>query len=180
MTEAILAFLAVGTYGFWLFLSILSIFFIYCNENDHRIAPNLLFIGTIVIYWKSLVTLDWQLLVGTFVGYLVMGIAWSVFKWMRFVSHKVDEYKEKYGSNLTDDQRISLKRDLNVTYHKSRVTGWITFWPWGIIWTLTGDLWNALYDAMKSTYEKISDSGMSKFGTITPEDKSSKNRGPNW
>jgi len=180
MTEAILTFLAFGTFGFWLFLSVLSVIFIYCNENDHRTIPTLLFLGTIVLYWKQLITFNWQYLLGGFIAYLIAGVVWSVFKWIRFVSKAVDECKQKYGSNLTDDQRIDLKRSIDVTYHKSQVTGWITFWPWGIIWTLTGDLWNALYDAMKSTYERISNNGLAKFGTITPVDIKKDKHGPNW
>lgn len=45
----------------------------------------------------------------------------------------------------------------------SNITGWIAFWPWDMFWTLTGDFFNMIYDALASVYQNISNRALGKF-----------------
>ncbi len=169
MIETILTALAFGTVWFWIIAAITSVIFIASIENDHYSTPTITAIILGILYWKSIAAIGWQT-VGIFVGvYALVGVLWSVFKWYRHCQKIANSYRGSYGTSLTPSQQSELKGEMCVSDHKSRLTGWIAWWPWSLTWGLTGDFFNMLYETMVNSYQKIADSALRKFTVVEPK-----------
>lgn len=158
MIESIVTLFAVGTIGFWALVFIASIVFIVSVENDHYWFPSILTLGLVGIYWKPLVdAFDWRaFLIGLGI-YAIAGMAWSAWRWFKHIKTKIEEYTE-LRDNLTQkdlEQWIGQSYSLTLSHNKSRIMGWIAWWPWSLFWNLTQDFFTTIYDAMKGIYEKI-------------------------
>lgn len=169
MIESLLAALAFGTFWFWLIFAIASIIIIACVENEHYPTPSIVAILLAVIYWKAIVALPWAVIAAVLGGYAIAGAVWGVVEWFRRVQKKSAYYNEKYGSMLTDSQMEQLKAEISPTQHKALITGWIAFWPWDLFWTLTGDFFNMIYDALSGVFQNISNRALAKFSVKPPE-----------
>lgn len=163
MIETILTSLAFGTIWFWLLASIASIIIISCVEHEHYPTPSIVAILLGIIYWKQIVAAPGQVIAAVIGVFVLAGLFWSVFKWFRYVNKTTTHYSDLYGNTLTDSQMRDLKSEISVSQHKAMVTSWIMFWPWSLLWALTGDFFNMLYEAMTNIYQKITDHGLSKF-----------------
>jgi hypothetical protein len=169
MIETLLAALAFGTVWFWIIAVIASVIFIASIENDHYSTPTITAIILGILYWKSIAAIGWQT-VGIFVGvYALVGVIWSVFKWYRFCLKTANKYRETFGNTLTSEQQLDLKGEITVSDHKSRLTGWIAWWPWSVAWGLTGDFFNMLYETMVNAYQRIADNALGKFSIVDPK-----------
>ena len=169
MIETLLAALAFGTFWFWLILAIASVIIIACVENEHYPTPSIVAILLAVIYWKAIVALPWAIIAAVIGGFAVAGAVWAVVQWFRRVQKKSAYYSEKYGAMLTDSQMEQLKSEISPTQHKALITGWIAFWPWDLFWTLTGDFFNMIYDALSGIFQNISNRALAKFSVKPPE-----------
>lgn len=171
MIESLLAALAVGTIWFWLIVVVASIIIIACVEHEHYPTPSIVAIILGVIYWKAIVALPWAV-IGIAVGvFAIAGAIWSTFQWFRRVQKKAAHYRERFGDSLTSEQLSDLKREVSASEHKALITGWIAFWPWDMFWTLTGDFFNMIYDALSGIFQNISNRALSKFTVKMPEAK---------
>lgn len=171
MIESILAALAVGTIWFWIIAVIASVIIIACVENEHYPTPSIVAIILGIIYWKAIVALPWSV-IGIAVGvFAIAGAAWSTFQWFRRVNKKAAYYRQKYGDTLSESQLYDLKRVVSASEHKALITGWIAFWPWDLFWTLTGDFFNMIYDALANVYQSISNRAVGKFTVVPPKGK---------
>ena len=169
MIETFLAAFAFGTFWFWLLATIASVIIISCVENEHYPTPSIVAILLGVVYWKAIVAAPWHVIALVAGVFVLCGLLWSVFKWFRHVNKTVAEYREEHGTELSENQMRDLKNDLSVSQHKAMVTAWIAFWPWSVLWSLTGDFFNMLYDAMTNIYQKITNHGLSKFSVQKKE-----------
>lgn len=163
MIETLLSAFAFGTFWFWLLAFVASVIIISCVENEHYPTPSIVAILLGVIYWKAIVAAPWHLIFLVAGIFVLCGLGWSVFKWFRHVSKTVASYRHRYGMTLDESQMRDLRSECSAYNHKAMITGWIAFWPWSLLWSLTGDFFNMLYDAMTNIYQKISDHGISKF-----------------
>lgn len=169
--ESILLFFAFGTWAFWLVVLALSAVYTIATERDtHGVAifATLIAAG---LCWKSLIALGaiaWPfLLIGVGV-YALAGGAWSVFRWFKycreFVTKNpyqgVTDYSNGSGVRLTAQEYFSKK--LRPSEHKSRLIGWIAYWPWSLIWNIVGDTLTAIYDALANVYQKTADAVIKK------------------
>lgn len=170
MIESLLAALAIGTVWFWVIAVIASVLIIACVEHEHYPTPSIVAILLAIIYWKPITAAPWQTIGIVVGGFVLAGILWSVFNWFRFVQKKTNYYREKYGDTLTAEQMSDLKESIKVSSHKAQITGWIAFWPWSLFWTLTGDFFNMIYDAMVNVYQNIANRALGKF-TVKPKEK---------
>lgn len=168
MIETITAALAVGTFWFWALILIVSAIIIGCVENEHYPLPTISLLVFGGLYWKYIVAAPWQALAIIIGVFAVCGIAWSVFKWNQRVNRIVSKYKETYGTSLNQSNMARLKTEISVANNKAVLTGWIAFWPWSLLWSLTGDFFNTLYDAMSNVYQSITNRGLSKFTEASP------------
>lgn len=187
------AFLLFGTMGFWALLAISSILILTCIENDREFAAFLSVIGTAVavqlfsgvsllhiliynpaaIFWGALL-------------YLAIGTAWSFFKWFLHVKDERKEYDKKlvkYEEKLARTKKMTPadrhwnkppKPDAEIPQameYKSRIVGWMTFWPWSALWFVINDpvrrAFNAIYEKLQGTYQSIANSA---FAGVEIED----------
>jgi hypothetical protein len=165
MITSILEFFALGTFGFWLLCSLLSIVFIACIENENHWLPTVASIALAAIYWKGFVALGmtWQgVAIGVLV-YAVAGMVWSIYRWYRFVKEQAEDYRKRYGTSLTDSQRRDLKSDISVSSNKALITGWIAYWPWSLVWNVTGDFFKTIYEQLQGVYQRIVDKALGGF-----------------
>ncbi len=172
MIETIVAALAIGTFWFWLIFTLASIIIIACIENENYKTPSVIAIILGVVYWKTIIAASWQTIAIVIGAFALGGVIWSAFKWFRHVQKKVREFTETYGKTLTEHQMDRLRGEVSVSKNKALITGWIAFWPWSLFWTLTGDFFNMLYDAMVGVYQSISNRGINKFSMKEEEKKS--------
>lgn len=149
MITTVLEFFALGTLGFWILSAILSAVFIACIENDSKWFPTVVLLGLGIAYWKQLaaLALGWQAILIGVIAYVLIGVAWSFFRWYRYVQKAVKEdSKLKAG-----DYAIAP------SHNSSRIIGWIAYWPWSLIWNITGDFFTTLYERLSNVYQSISD-----------------------
>ena len=164
LMTAILEFLAFGTFGFWLVLSLVSILIIACIEHDKYWWPSLVSIGVLAFYWKSVIALgSIQGIILVTLGYAIAGVIWSIFRWYRYTKTIANGYVAKYGTSLTDAQFSNLRCDIRVYSHKSQLCSWIAYWPWSVMWNIVGDFVNTLYDSVQKVYSSISQKHIDKF-----------------
>lgn len=167
MFTTLLEFFALGTIGFYILLAFISVVFITCIENEHYVSPTVISLVLATVYWKSLyaLRLDWRAILIGVLAYVVVGAIWSFFRWFRFIKRLTDEYKE----SPSEGRYNSLKSDLKVSNNKSRITGWIAYWPWSLLWNITGDFFKMIYEGLQGVYQKIADKALS--GIPVPEEK---------
>lgn len=87
MITTVLEFFALGTLGFWILSAVLSAVFIACIENDSKWFPTVVLLGLGIAYWKQLaaLALGWQAILIGVIAYVLIGVAWSFFRWYRYV-----------------------------------------------------------------------------------------------
>jgi len=163
MIETLFAYFALGTIGFWALALVLSAIFIAAIENDHIAVPNVLLVLFGIAYWKPIMSVDWKLIVGGVVVYGLIGLAWSVFRWFRHVKAKIADQKRRYGEVISTSSARDIKETVDVSRNKSRILSWIVYWPWSMIWNITGDFFNMLYESISGVYQKITDNAMGTF-----------------
>ena len=117
MIESIFTFFAFGTLGFWLLLSLTSIIFISCIENDTYVFPNIVLVVLGIVYWKPLWLLGWKPIIIGILCYTIAGIIWSVYRWYRYVKSKVEEFKRVNGETSCD-KYSNIKWDTDVNQNK--------------------------------------------------------------
>jgi hypothetical protein len=178
MIETILTFFALGTLGFWILVAVASILFIASVENDHFTLPTIVLIALGIAYSKPFVelALDWRVVAMAGVGYVIIGIGWSLYRWFNHVREEAESYRIKYGSCLNENNRNSLKYSISASNNKQKIIGWIAYWPWSMTWNIVGDFFTLIYDSMRLAYQKIADRELSKFGTqVDPKKQKTKN-----
>jgi membrane protein implicated in regulation of membrane protease activity len=172
MIESILGFLAIGTWGFWLLVVLASIIYTAAIENEKYFLAIFTTLLGVVLYHKALLALNWQHILIVAAVYGLLGGAWSVWRWRRYVQQAVDDFKEENeidaGSREQAERRQRAfdhfkSHDVNVSQHKSLITGWIALWPWSFLWNITGDFFKAIRDFLRGIYENITKSAVTKL-----------------
>lgn len=176
MITSLLEFFALGTVGFWILCSLISIIFIATIENEHYTFPTIVALLFGILYWKAFAALHWDwhgIALGVFI-YAVAGVVWSIFRWMRFVKGTVEDYTKRYGEELSESSHSSLKCDISPTHNKSLIVGWIAYWPWSLVWNITGDFFKMIYETMQGFYSGISKKALAGVKIKQPEAASEK------
>ncbi len=167
--QTFLSLFAVGAIGFWALVLFASIMIVVALEKAEFIFASILSMAVIGLYWKPLAAQEWTLgNIGAAVGlYLLIGIAWSAFKWWKHVRSMAVDFKKKIereraskGAKFTDsDYGYELgyfKDRIDAGDHKSEICAWIAYWPWAMVWNLTGDLFSNVYEFVSGLYDRIS------------------------
>ena len=109
------------------------------------------------------------------VGYLVIGVLWSLAKWRlvlrRFKNRLATHWKGGLGIDLPHDlQREGLrllapgKVTLDVDCFKTRIIGWMAYWwvsiPLWLVGDALHDLFEALYLGVRRIYQEMADSAL--------------------
>jgi hypothetical protein len=81
-------------------------------------------------------------------GYLVVGVIWSFYRYKRFIVAKVESLREM-NTNLN---RLG-------DYHPSKmldtITAWIIIWPFSLIENLCGDIINGIETLVKRVFKGV-------------------------
>lgn len=90
-----------------------------------------------------------------FVGYFLIGILWSFYRYYLFMKDEVKTYNYLKKEDLK--QQTSISRSDNI----QMISNWIINWPISMIvyifYDLLGDLCNMIINYFKSIYDKIAD-----------------------
>lgn len=119
--------------------------------------------------------------------YVVVGVIWSFIKWFSFLMSFRDRFRQQKraflatkgtinSESVSSEQMVEFKQWMDVNYvdydlrsmerpkaskNKSRITGWMAFWPLSLIGTLINDPIRRLFDWMfksfRAAYEKMAD-----------------------
>lgn len=175
---AILAWFAFGEIGFFIGLLVLSIIYTIATEKDvHGFAILATILG-VGLFWKSIVLLgniSWPFLLVIFSGYFIIGGLWSAFRWWKFCQNYITDHPynlpetdyDNKGNRVILTAKEYFSEKLKPSKHKSRLIGWIVYWPWSLIWNIAGDTLTAIYEGLTNVYQKISDTVINKaLGTV--------------
>lgn len=107
-------------------------------------------------------TMTWGGVAIALAVYIIIGLAWSIFKWRNFVKKKKEEYIircDRYNRSYDAD---SLRSDIAAAKNHDVIGFWIIAWPFSVIAYLIGDfvadLIKKLVNNMGRVYDNITDS----------------------
>jgi len=168
LLSTVLAFFVFPAAGFFLGLLALSVVYTIATETDSHGIAIFSTVLAIALYWAtiSVAVAAWHLLLIGILVYLVLGGVWSVYRWLNYCRKFIQEHPytitvEEYSSGrrvlLTEEQYY--KSELLPSKNRSRLIGWVAYWPWSLVWNITGDLlttvYNLLVDIYKRTAERV-------------------------
>lgn len=129
-------FLAGIIVGWWS-LPIVALFALWSTHNDYDgwAVFFTLVLGTITALLFDIPAsyIWWSL-----AAYIPIGLAWSMFRWKRYVSFKVKEYNE--DADKSDIKHARLLEKIQPSANVSRIVHWVLIWPFSILDNLIGDI----------------------------------------
>lgn len=164
MFESLLTIFAVGSVAFWIIVILTSIVFIASIENNHYFIPTAIIILCLGLYWGSISALSWNVILCWGIGYIIIGMLWSIFRWYKFTI-SILKISSNYTLENSDSKNRYISRvmeDVSVNNNKSRIIGWMVLWPWSVGWYLTSNFFETIYDNLWVIYEKISNNVIDK------------------
>jgi hypothetical protein len=102
-------------------------------------------------------------------GYLLIGVIWSIRKWYVYVGKK----KNKILNKIKDGDTIgtNIEFDLDLRYHKGRIISWMCYWPFSVVWFLINDpvraIYNFIFEKIKRIYGRIAESAINDVKAAT-------------
>ncbi len=157
-------------FSFWWWVLVTTVFmwFLVCTANEwfsFGIVPLLLLaIGLTIFGDARFLSLLWSWhILWLIPAYLLTGVGWSMFKWFSFVRNKLISYNERKAAwlkakgleDLTCTEQAAKFRDFikrhtefwiydditpQASKEKNRIIGWMSYWPWSVLWTIFADL----------------------------------------
>lgn len=139
-----------------------SIVYIVATEKDtHGFAIFTTLVAALV-YYKYIIAFfaNWQLSLLCLVAYGFIGGVWSIWRWMRYCKKTVEKGTGNYqtwkgGEKVDISAEEHFQEMLAPNAHKSRLIGWIVYWPWSMVWNVLGDFFTGIYDFLSNIYERV-------------------------
>lgn len=162
--EGIVGFLLGVTISWWFWIP-LSILLLVCDYRELRGDYSgwgyiLAFVALIAISVN--ITLQWWY----FVLYPFVGLAWSMWRYKRYVNFKIKQAMEENERYDEEINREALRSQLSIVRQSDRVAYWILLWPSNMIVNVFADVWDVLVEQLKTRlariYNSILDGEMSK------------------
>lgn len=162
--EGIVGFLLGVTISWWFWIP-LSILLLVCDYRELRGDYSgwgyiLAFVALIAISVN--ITLQWWY----FVLYPFVGLAWSMWRYKRYVNFKIKQAMEENERYDEEFNREALRSQLSIVRQSDRVAYWILLWPSNMIVNVFADVWDVLVEQLKTRlariYNSILDGEMSK------------------
>ena len=162
MFETIIGVLALPVI-IWGWIILACIVYTASVENDkYGFAIFTTVLGAIIFHAQIWAVMQsWPLMLACIAAYGVIGGAWSIYRWFKYCK-KYIEVHQPYKTIEPENRERYYADCLSPKKHKSRVMGWILFWPWSFVWNIIGDFVTSIYDALKRVYEKIAQSVIHK------------------
>lgn len=155
---------ALWTLGFYILLVIFCLIEAALVEHEHEGFATLLMIAFLVGLEKlshvpvvQTIKQHWLTAIGLIACYLLIGVGWSLVRWYMFC------YKQK--TELLDPHNEWNKKNLSSRplprEHKSRIMGWMSYWPFSMVWTFFDDViaefFNWAFEQCENRFDKISE-----------------------
>lgn len=156
-----------GTLWFWVLSLVFIGFVIYTLEDEDVSAwPYVLTVAFIgLTYWMgnkdlykeifSYLVNNPLVLVFCFVGYLLAGAIWSLVRWFLYLK----------GLSIDKDENGKVRHSkykFEVSSNKGRITNWMMYWPFSLIWTVIDEpvkkSFRWIYSKLEGKYNSISES----------------------
>jgi hypothetical protein len=107
-----------------------------------------------LVFHVSLMTL----IIGA-IGYIIIGLFWSFWRYKRHVSKIVEEYR-----NSSDSEKERALRNIHPKAMLSTITAWIMIWPFSMVENVIGDLITGIQMLVtkffRGVYHKVYDSAV--------------------
>lgn len=155
-----------GTLWFWVLSFVFIGFIVYTLEDEDPSAwPYILTVGFICLtYWMgnrdaykeifSYLINNPSVLVLCFAGYLISGAVWSLVRWFLYLKGlSLDTYESGKVKHSKDKFEVST--------NKGRITNWMIYWPFSLVWTFIDEpikkSFKWIYSKLEGKYRKISE-----------------------
>jgi hypothetical protein len=156
---------------FWLLVFVIAVLnarFLATDNASAAIAITVIVIIATFLFTDASLPLFWvAILVPT---YFVVGIAWAVYKWDRFLDEKIKAQIEGYAKYVADVKAkdpTALARPfeswtdkITASDESERIIGWIVLWPWSMLYVVLKFPWRLatkLWEYLSSTFQRIVD-----------------------
>lgn len=149
---------------------LLSTSYIVASEDDSHTFAIIASIIAGTIYCKPLLSFaiaNWQMTLLIIAAYGIVGGIWSVFRWFKHCKNYVNKCKvlidkdpdnffsRAYGhTEYKQNPEKWFADKLRPSDHKSKLIGWITYWPWSLLWNIVGNFITSIYDVLVNIYQK--------------------------
>lgn len=149
MVDVVLAFLA-GWFLNWYGLIGLCLLGVIAEHNDGRgFAVFMALVASVVAFFFFNLTLADLLIVAG--GYMIVGFAWSFWRYRRFVVSEV----EKINASDYNQERKQLRvESLHPRNHVDTIVAWVIVWPFSAIENLIGDLITGITTLVTTTFKR--------------------------
>lgn len=158
MIEGIMAFLAA--WGI-VTISILAFLGILFEHNGARGWSVFLAMVTLIVAYFSFNVPLMTIALGA-VGYIVIGLIWSFWRYKRHAAKVVEEYR-----NESADKKQWALAKLHPRAMLSTITAWIMIWPFSLVENLIGDIINTIQllvtKFFRGVYHKVYDAAVSQL-----------------
>jgi hypothetical protein len=174
---------AFGEIGYFAVAGLIALFLLFVDyEADSAPFWSTVFLGTLIwLSYDAFKYINFRGLVTIAIGYITVGIIYSIYKWFSRVSSIIEENstilkshnvssletliecleKLNYGNN--DHKTLSnVCEDINPKLNKRLFYGWIILWPWSVTWNLTHNFFEFIWGSIKGQYKRIVDSLLRK------------------
>jgi|GEM_PF-5451485 len=171
----ILASFVFGSFWFWVLL-ITSWSFITGSVN--RRSGGWAFFWTVllgIVLAYNLKGANGKLIFAGILGYVAFGVFYSVIQWKKHVTSLVAEFKTEQEKNLRLIEDDKAPRDAvyeraerdyqyewrvlqgatTASRNKSQLSLWVFYWPFSLVWKLSGGIVETVYDLAAGWYNDI-------------------------
>lgn len=170
MFETIVGLLALPVI-IWGWIILACIVYTASVENDkYGIAIFTTILGAVIFHAQIWAVMQsWPLMLACIAAYGIIGGAWSVYRWFKYCKKFIEDnpYSKHLKETGKEEHFAAL---LSPKRHKSRLMGWILFWPWSFVWNIIGDFVTSIYDALKRVYERVAQNVIRKALASTKND----------
>lgn len=165
MIESIVALFAIGEIGFFITLAFLYVVYTIAVENDKHTFAIISTIIALILLWNPFVELlkNWQILLIFIFFYGCVGGFWSVWRYRKFCKKWIENH-----TYIPENSRVYIKgvlvtlnatewyyQNLKPSQHKSQLISWIIYWPFSLLWNITGDFLTAIYEGLVNIYNTV-------------------------
>ena len=178
----------LGSVGFWILTGLAAlILFVMTEFEQPGWATGTLIVTFVALAVFGNFNL-WQVVHGNPMGallallaYVGVGAVWSVGKWWFHVKECRSNYQDlrdafmernklEKSADIPDDRKSSFQEVVSrhasaakplIRENKSRITIWMTYWPWSMTWTIINDpvkkTFRWVYHQLQAVYQAIAD-----------------------
>ncbi len=130
--------------------------------------------ASISYFYFNLAIADIAWYIGT---YVVIGVGWSVWRYMRYVKNYIaEEIESKSNQTSVDAIKERVMRQCSVSNMSGRVVSWIIIWPFSMVENLTKDIYDTLVAVVKNVLRKVYDTILTNMVSGITNDSFNRNK----